>query len=176
MVADLHHGRAAAPVAARGVALGRAFGIGGVGDARRDVGATADLAHQRSHRGEVGLHSVGRDPALAVIAVDGPVLLVEDHDPVVTEALGHEGADLEVEPAHVDGAAALGHGLVPPGDRAHLGKGAGEAGVQAVVDQLGLRADDILVHLARGIKDDGDQRGADQKHHDRDGHDETARR
>src|SRR5205085_11264729 len=36
-----------------------------------------------------------------------PVLLIEDHDPVVVEALGHEGADFQVEPAQIDRAAAL---------------------------------------------------------------------
>ena len=176
MAADLHDRGGAAAVAAGGVPLGRAIQVIGVGDAGRDVAGAADLLDQRHRRGEIGGEAVQRDAALAIIGVDRPVLLIEDHDPVVVEALGHEGADLEVEPAGIDRAAALGHRFVPPGDGAHFGERPGEAAVQAVVDQLGLRADDILVHLARGIEDDGDHRRADQQHDDGDGHDKTARR
>ena len=65
-------------------------------------------------------------PALAGEAVDGAVALVEDHDPVVVEGLGHEDADLEVEPVGVErGAAALDHRFVPPGDAAQLAQRAG---------------------------------------------------
>ena len=116
-------------------------------------------------RGEVGALLRRLGAAFAGEAVDRAVLLVEDHDPVVVEALGHEHADLEVEPGGVEGgAAALGHRLVPPGDAAQLGERAGQPGVDRIVDQLGLRADDILVHLARRIEDDGDHHRADDEH------------
>jgi len=133
-----------------------------------------DLGDQGADRGEIGAVLRGRGAAFAGEAVDRPVLLVEDNDPVVMEALGHEHADLEVEPGRVEGrAAALRHHLVPPGDAAQLGERAGEPGVDRIVDKLGLRADDILVHLAGRIEDDGDHHRADDEHQAGHGHDEA---
>gem|GEM_PF-5343361 len=175
--ADLDHRGGAASVAALGGAFGCPLGIGGVGDSGRDVAPAPDLGDQGHCRRKVaGERRVGH-PAVAIIAVDGPVALIEDHDPVMVEAFGHEGADLEVEPAGIEaGAAALGHRFVPPGDAAHLAQGAGEAPVDRIVDQLGLRADDIFVHLARGIEDDGDHHRPDDEHQPGHRHDETPRR
>ena len=99
MIADLdHRGGAAAVAAVAEIAFDGVAGEGRVGDARRDVAAAADLPDQRQDRGEIGAVLRRLGAALAGEAVDRPVLLVEDHDPVVMEALGHEHADLEVEP------------------------------------------------------------------------------